>query len=104
MNFFSHLECGYCTKTYEADKLWNLCPECNKPTHPNEIKVCGGLCSVCSFIKIVKERKVATLPPITPKIRKIKTKNFVLKDLSRNMPKPKPQNMDMTIIRPNSPT
>jgi len=31
MNFLSHLECGYCTKTYEADKLWNLCPECNKP-------------------------------------------------------------------------
>ncbi len=31
MNFFSHLECGYCTKTYEADKLWNLCPECLKP-------------------------------------------------------------------------
>jgi len=31
MNFFSHLECGYCTKTYEADKLWNLCPECSKP-------------------------------------------------------------------------
>ena len=31
MNFFSHLECGYCKKTYEADKLWNLCPECSKP-------------------------------------------------------------------------
>ena len=31
MNFFSHLESGYCTKTYEADKLWNLCPECSKP-------------------------------------------------------------------------
>jgi len=31
MNFFSHLECGYCTKIYEADKLWNLCPECSKP-------------------------------------------------------------------------
>jgi len=31
MNFFSHLECGYCAKTYEADKLWNLCPECRKP-------------------------------------------------------------------------
>jgi threonine synthase len=31
MNFFSHLECGYCTKTYEAGKLWNLCPECKKP-------------------------------------------------------------------------
>jgi len=31
MNFFSHLECGYCSKTYEADKLWNLCPECSKP-------------------------------------------------------------------------
>jgi len=31
MNFFSHLECGYCSKTYEADKLWNLCTECSKP-------------------------------------------------------------------------
>jgi len=31
MNFLSHLECGYCTKTYEADKLWNLCTECSKP-------------------------------------------------------------------------
>ena len=31
MNFFSHLECGYCTKTYEAGKLRNLCPECKKP-------------------------------------------------------------------------
>jgi threonine synthase len=31
MNFFSHLECGYCTKTYEADNLWNLCLECSKP-------------------------------------------------------------------------
>ena len=31
MNFFSHLECGYCAKTYEADKLWNLCTECSKP-------------------------------------------------------------------------
>jgi len=31
MNFFSHLECGYCKKNYETDKLWNLCPECNKP-------------------------------------------------------------------------
>jgi threonine synthase len=31
MNFFSHLECGYCKKIYETDKLCNLCPECNKP-------------------------------------------------------------------------
>jgi threonine synthase len=31
MNFFSHLECGYCKKIYEADKLWNLCPKCSKP-------------------------------------------------------------------------
>lgn len=31
MNFLSHLECGYCKKTYEADKLWNLCPGCSKP-------------------------------------------------------------------------
>jgi threonine synthase len=31
MNFFSHLECGYCAKNYDADKLWNLCPNCSKP-------------------------------------------------------------------------
>jgi len=31
MNFFSHLQCGYCNKQYEANKIWNLCPECNKP-------------------------------------------------------------------------
>ncbi|MCH9029908.1 MAG: threonine synthase [Bacteroidetes bacterium] len=31
MNFFSHLECGFCKKRYEADKLWNLCLECSKP-------------------------------------------------------------------------
>ncbi len=27
----SHLECGYCQEKYEADKLWNLCPKCQKP-------------------------------------------------------------------------
>jgi len=31
MSFLSHLECGYCKKTYDADKIWNLCPECGKP-------------------------------------------------------------------------
>ena len=31
MNYYSHLECGYCGKRYEADKLWNLCTKCNKP-------------------------------------------------------------------------
>lgn len=31
MNFFSHLECGYCGERYDADKLWNLCTKCNKP-------------------------------------------------------------------------
>lgn len=31
MNFFSHLECGMCGETLEADKLWNLCPKCSKP-------------------------------------------------------------------------
>lgn len=31
MNFFSHLECGKCKKELQADKLWNLCPDCRKP-------------------------------------------------------------------------
>ena len=31
MNFLSHLECGLCGKTQDADKIWNLCPECQKP-------------------------------------------------------------------------
>ena len=31
MSFLSHLECGYCEKHLDADKTWNLCPECNKP-------------------------------------------------------------------------
>jgi len=31
MNFFTHLQCGYCNTHYEADKVWNLCPECSKP-------------------------------------------------------------------------
>ncbi len=31
MNFFSHLQCGYCNNIYEADKVWNLCTECSKP-------------------------------------------------------------------------
>lgn len=31
MNFLSHLECGMCGKILNKDKIWNLCPECNKP-------------------------------------------------------------------------
>ncbi|HKI79891.1 MAG TPA: threonine synthase [Ignavibacteriaceae bacterium] len=31
MSFFTHLECGYCGKEYNADKIWNLCTECGKP-------------------------------------------------------------------------
>lgn len=31
MTFFTHLECGYCGKNHEADKLWNLCTKCGKP-------------------------------------------------------------------------
>jgi threonine synthase len=30
-SYLSHLECGWCEKTYEADKLFNVCPECGKP-------------------------------------------------------------------------
>lgn len=31
MSYLSHLECGYCGKTYEADAVWNLCTQCSKP-------------------------------------------------------------------------
>jgi len=27
----THLECGYCGKTYDADRIMNLCPDCGKP-------------------------------------------------------------------------
>lgn len=30
-SYLTHLECGYCAKTYPADQLWNLCTECGKP-------------------------------------------------------------------------
>ncbi len=31
MNFLTHLECGMCSQTLDADRLWNLCPDCGKP-------------------------------------------------------------------------
>jgi threonine synthase len=31
MSYFSHLECAYCHKNLEADRLQNLCPDCGKP-------------------------------------------------------------------------
>jgi threonine synthase len=31
MSFLTHLECGLCGTRQEADRLWNLCPECGKP-------------------------------------------------------------------------
>ena len=31
MSYFSHLECGYCGKIYDKNKIWNLCPDCGKP-------------------------------------------------------------------------
>jgi len=31
MSYLSLLECGLCKKTFEADRVWNLCPECRKP-------------------------------------------------------------------------
>lgn len=30
-SFLSHLECGLCGREYEADRLWNLCPHCQRP-------------------------------------------------------------------------
>ena len=31
MNFLTHLECALCGQELEADRLWNLCPACDKP-------------------------------------------------------------------------
>lgn len=31
MSHLSHLECGHCGTPQDADKVWNLCPECRKP-------------------------------------------------------------------------
>ncbi len=30
-SYLSHLECGWCGATYDADRLWNLCPACERP-------------------------------------------------------------------------
>jgi threonine synthase len=31
MGFLTHLECALCGSRLDADRLWNLCPECGKP-------------------------------------------------------------------------
>jgi len=31
MSFLSHLSCGFCEETFDADRIINLCPKCNKP-------------------------------------------------------------------------
>ena len=31
MSFLSHLECAMCGQELDADRIWNLCPTCNKP-------------------------------------------------------------------------
>ena len=31
MGYFTHLECGYCGKVYDKNKIWNLCTDCDKP-------------------------------------------------------------------------
>ena len=30
-SFLANLECGWCRREYEPDRLWNLCPDCGKP-------------------------------------------------------------------------
>ncbi len=30
-SFLTHLECGWCRREFDPDRLWNLCPECGKP-------------------------------------------------------------------------
>jgi threonine synthase len=34
VSYLSHLECGLCGKELDADRLWNLCPDCNRPLLP----------------------------------------------------------------------
>lgn len=31
MTFLTHLECSLCGQTYEADRLWQTCPDCGRP-------------------------------------------------------------------------
>lgn len=31
MTFVLHLECSFCGKTYELEKILNLCTECSRP-------------------------------------------------------------------------
>ena len=31
MSYFTHLECGYCGKVYDKNRIWNLCTDCSKP-------------------------------------------------------------------------
>ena len=31
MGYFTHLECGYCAKVYDKNRIWNLCTDCGKP-------------------------------------------------------------------------
>ncbi|MEE9189391.1 MAG: threonine synthase [Candidatus Neomarinimicrobiota bacterium] len=31
MGYLTHLECSYCCKHLDPDRLWNLCPDCSKP-------------------------------------------------------------------------
>jgi len=31
MTFLTHLECSLCGKTYDADRLWQTCPDCGRP-------------------------------------------------------------------------
>ena len=31
MSHLTHLECALCGRCYEPDRLWNLCPDCDKP-------------------------------------------------------------------------
>lgn len=31
MSYLTHLQCGYCEKTFDADEIHTLCPECEKP-------------------------------------------------------------------------
>jgi len=38
---------------YKGD---NKCPKCDRPTHPNEIKIHDGMCNICYLVSVIKKK------------------------------------------------
>ncbi len=72
MSFLTHLECGYCGASYDANKIWNLCPDCKKPLlarydleaarntiHKNELADQGTYALAISRITTCERQKIS---------------------------------------------